>query len=194
MKFSINDVDWSFLRDHAVDGRIIFPATGYLMLAWRRFACLKGQPWNKTPVAFENVRFFRPTLLSEGNEVKFTVRILDGTGDFTISEGNSIAATGRIFSPEEPMFEFQEQLEEEPEDDDEDGDDLKETLNNKDIYKELRIRGYDYGPKFQGLVEARGDGRRGENLFSDQIICNTLSLKLMRFCENLFFIENYINI
>ncbi len=56
MKFSITDADWSFLRDHAIDGRILFPATGYLMLAWRRFAALKGQPWMKTPVAFENVR------------------------------------------------------------------------------------------------------------------------------------------
>jgi fatty acid synthase len=92
--------------------------------------------------------------------VKFTVRILEGTGDFTISEGNSIAATGRVSSPEEGSFEFQEQLEETI-DEEEDEDDLKELLNTKDIYKELRIRGYDYGPKFQGLVEARGDGRRG---------------------------------
>ncbi len=56
MKFSITDTDWSFLRDHAIEGRTLFPATGYLMLAWRRFAALKGQPWMKTPVAFENVR------------------------------------------------------------------------------------------------------------------------------------------
>ncbi|CAG2105802.1 unnamed protein product [Medioppia subpectinata] len=39
---------------------------------------------------------------------------------------------------------------------------MHEILFNKDIYKELRIRGYDYGPKFQGLIEARGDGRRGK--------------------------------
>ncbi len=103
-------------------------------------------------------------MLSEGNEVKFTVRILNGTGDFTISEGNSIAATGRVFSPEDPMFQFQNLLEEELEPEDEDDcEDLKEVLLNKDIYKELRIRGYDYGPKFRGLVEARGDGKRGEN-------------------------------
>lgn len=57
MRFSINDSDWSFLRDHAIDGRVIFPATGYLMLAWRRYAALKGQPWSKHPIAFENVRY-----------------------------------------------------------------------------------------------------------------------------------------
>ncbi|CAG2105236.1 unnamed protein product [Medioppia subpectinata] len=141
-------------------------ATGYLMLAWRRFAAMRCQPWKKTPIVFENVRFFRPTLLSEGNEVKFTVKILDGTGDFTISEGNQIAATGKVYSPEEGMFEFQDQLDEEA-DEEEDEDDLKEILGNKDIYKELRIRGYDYGPKFQGLVEARGDGKRGKAKWTD---------------------------
>jgi len=66
------------------------------------------------------------------------------------------------------MFECQEKLEEDPEEEEDEADDLKETLLNKDIYKELRIRGYDYGPKFQGLVEARGDGKKGnKSSFTD---------------------------
>jgi fatty acid synthase, animal type len=56
MKFSLIEADWSFLRDHAVDGRVIFPATGYLLMVWRRMAALRGQPWTKTPIAFENIR------------------------------------------------------------------------------------------------------------------------------------------
>lgn len=35
------------------------------------------------------------------------------------------------------------------------------NLANKEIYKELRIRGYDYGPSFQGLISASGDGKSG---------------------------------
>lgn len=35
-------------------------------------------------------------------------------------------------------------------------------LTGREIYKELRIRGYDYGSKFQGLVEARSDGAIGK--------------------------------
>src|SRR5262249_30172498 len=91
-KVTLSDPDWNFLKDHAVDGRILFPATGYLYLVWRRLAAMKGQPWRKTPVAFENVRFVRPTLLTNDNTVKFVVRIMEGTGDFTISEGNAVAA------------------------------------------------------------------------------------------------------
>jgi hypothetical protein len=87
---------------------------------------------------------------------------LEGTGDFTISEGNNIASTGRVSIPEDPILEMQDQLDEKEDEDESDDDKMHELLFNKDIYKELRIRGYDYGPKFQGLVEARGDGRRGK--------------------------------
>ena len=174
MKFAFSDFDWMFLKDHCVDGRCLFPATGYIMIVWRRMAAMKGQPWNKTPVVFENVRFHRPTLLSEGSEVKFVIRILEGTGDFTVSEGNQVAATGRVFIPDEnETLELQYKLEEDDDEEDKDipeDDRLHEILENKDIYKELRIRGYDYGPKFQGLVEARGDGRVGKCKWTGQFI------------------------
>lgn len=55
-RFSVHETDWHFLRDHMVEGKAIFPATGYLYLVWRRLANQIGQPWNKTPVHFENVR------------------------------------------------------------------------------------------------------------------------------------------
>ena len=59
---------------------------------------------------------------------------------------------------------MQEQLEDDSDLPKDDENNLNEILQLKDIYKELRIRGYDYGPKFQGLVEARGDGRKGIQL------------------------------
>ena len=89
------------------------------------------------------------------------MRILEGTGDFTISENGNIAATGRIYTPDDQVLELQYQLEE-SDDLEEEQDSNHQYLYTKDIYKELRIRGYDYGPKFQGLIEARGDGRKGK--------------------------------
>ncbi len=32
-------------------------------------------------------------------------------------------------------------------------------LNTADIYKELRLRGYDYGTTFQGILDANNEGR-----------------------------------
>ncbi len=91
-------------------------------------------------------RFYRPTLLSEKNEVKFTIRILEGTGDFTISEGSSIAATGRVYIPDDQILTMQDKLDAPVLNDDNDGEKMNELLTSKEIYKELRIRGYDYGP------------------------------------------------
>ncbi len=34
------------------------------------------------------------------------------------------------------------------------------TLNSNDVYKEYRIRGYDYGPKFRGIQELRIEDSR----------------------------------
>jgi fatty acid synthase, animal type len=94
--------------------------------------------------------------LSEKDEVEFTIRILEDTGDFTITEGSSIACTGKVFIPNDPILEMQDHIDS-PEID----DNNQEILTSKEIYKELRIRGYNYGPNFRGLVEARSDGRRG---------------------------------
>lgn len=56
-KLSLFDSDWRFLRDHCIDKRIVFPATGYLMLVWRAMATKRSQPWFKVPIEFENIRF-----------------------------------------------------------------------------------------------------------------------------------------
>lgn len=55
--------------------------------------------------------------------------------------------------------------------DDEELDDTSQ-VDNKEIYKELRIRGYDYGPIFQGLHSASGDGSSGLANFFPKIFLN----------------------
>lgn len=55
-RISVLESDWRFLKDHCIDGRAVFPATGYLMLVWRAMATKVGQPWHKVPVHFENIR------------------------------------------------------------------------------------------------------------------------------------------
>ena len=57
----------SYLIGHAIDGRVLFPATGYLVLAWKTLAKMKGHVYEEMPVKFENVNIFRATILpSEG--------------------------------------------------------------------------------------------------------------------------------
>ncbi|KAF7488070.1 Fatty acid synthase [Sarcoptes scabiei] len=164
VKISVHETDWHFLRDHAIEGKALFPATGYLYLVWRRVANLIGQPWNKTPVRFENVRFLRPTLVSESSDIKFTIRLLQGNGEFIVFESNNVVCTGRAFVMEnEDGLEIQDSIDVAVEEDRKQRDSSEfDYLVTREIYKELRIRGYDYGPKFQGLVEARSDGCIGK--------------------------------
>lgn len=74
-----------------------------------------------------------------------------GSGQFEICENDSVVASGRISllsesgtSDEEcpaPVV-----------------DNGPLPLNSDDVYKELRLRGYDYGPTFRGILSADGTG------------------------------------
>lgn len=164
VKISVHETDWHFIRDHAVEGKALFPATGYLYLVWRRVANSIGQPWSKTPVHFENVRFHRPTLVSESSDIKFTIRLLQGSGEFLVFEANNLVCTGKATVMEnDDGLEVQDTIEPAIEEDYKQRHSSEfDYLSTREIYKELRIRGYDYGPKFQGLTEARSDGAIGK--------------------------------
>ncbi|KAI2797161.1 hypothetical protein BLOT_011139 [Blomia tropicalis] len=165
---SLMDSDWRFLRHHSIDGRIVFPATGYLMVAWRAMATKRGQPWTKVPIQFENVRICRPTLLNEKSVIKFNVQIIEKTGDFVVNDGNSLVCMGKISIPEmgDDFLQYQKELDIEIDS----TDSNRICFDNHDIYKELRIRGYDYGSTFQGLIEADGDGSNGTVQWTGQWI------------------------
>ncbi|KAH9507034.1 hypothetical protein DERF_011738 [Dermatophagoides farinae] len=164
VKISVHETDWHFLRDHAVEGKALFPATGYLYLVWRRVANHIGQPWSKTPVHFENVRFHRPTLVSETSDIKFTIRLLQGSGEFLVFEANNLVCTGKAtVMDNDNGLEVQDTIEPAIEEDYKQRHSSEfDYLSTREIYKELRIRGYDYGTKFQGLTEARSDGAIGK--------------------------------
>lgn len=79
-----------------------------------------------------------------------------------VNEGATLVCSGKIIVPDsyEKFLEFQDDL-----NDQEvvnwklEGEQL--VLNNKEVYKELRVRGYDYGSSFQGLMKANDDGSKG---------------------------------
>jgi len=83
--------------------------------------------------------------------VNFLINIFEGTGNFEICEGGSVAVTGRIYVPDDIET---EQLElPEPY-----VDENNLPLKSVDIYKDLGLRGYDYKGVFRGVNEADNKG------------------------------------
>lgn len=67
---SAPDSEDAYLTGHVIDGRVLFPATGYLVLAWRQLARMNGQSYQQTPVCFDDVHIQRATILpSSGKSV-----------------------------------------------------------------------------------------------------------------------------
>jgi len=60
---SAADSEDAYLTGHVIDGRVLFPATGYLVLAWRQFARMNSQAYQQVPVTFEDIRIHRATIL-----------------------------------------------------------------------------------------------------------------------------------
>lgn len=55
----------TYLLDHVIDGRVLYPFTGHMVLAWRTLCKLKGLDYTKTPVVFENINVFSATILTK---------------------------------------------------------------------------------------------------------------------------------
>ena len=63
VNISSPDSEDAYLSDHVIDGRVLFPATGYLVLVWRQLARMNGQTYQQTPVRFDDVHIHRATIL-----------------------------------------------------------------------------------------------------------------------------------
>lgn len=134
----------AFLLDHVIDGRVLYPFTGYMVLAWKTLCKIKGVDFLKTPVILENINVYSATILTK--PIRLDVVITPGHGDFEILDGEQLAASGRITIPDEGRPFYYADL------------DAIQTskiaerieLDTEDAYKEFLLRGYEYGPAFRG--------------------------------------------
>lgn len=131
-----------------------------MTLAWRAFAKTKNSTFEKTPVVLEDVVFHRPTILQKDGAVKFGINFFDGSGRFELCESGALTVSGKIYVPEDiELATLQlEDLEE---------DKSGLPMNMSDVYKELRLRGYDYTHKFRGIVESDSKAVTGKLNWED---------------------------
>ncbi|XP_070493817.1 fatty acid synthase-like [Chironomus tepperi] len=157
---SLGELEYEFIKGHCIDGRCIFPATGYLFLAWETLAMMKGLLYFDISVEFEDVKFLRATSMSNETDIEFTIVVHPGTGRFEISEGTSSLVTGVITEVDNPRMKDIKKSDVSP----------KSLLASRDFYKELRLRGYHYNDLFRSVVEGSFDGKYGKILWDSNWI------------------------
>lgn len=91
--------------------------------------------------------------MTKGQPVEFNIMVHTGTGRFEITENSTAVVTGKITAVEKmaPLTDLGP---------------LPNTdfpiMQERDFYKELRLRGYHYSGAFRSVVEARADGLSGK--------------------------------
>ena len=79
------------------------------------------------------------------------MNVLDSSGKFEILQNNSLLATGLVYREKNITFkELSPEVKKES---------SSIFVPGSDIYNELRIYGYEYGPAFRRLVEISLDGK-----------------------------------
>ncbi|XP_046963777.1 fatty acid synthase-like [Vanessa cardui] len=156
VKMSLNDENYDYMVGHVIDGRNLYPATGYLLMVWENLAMMMGELFTEVSVVFENVRFQRATNIPKNGKLEFIVMIQRGSGQFEVVESGASIVTGRIYAEKNVGQEYCS-IPVEPES----AEANDNHLLTKDFYKELRLRGYQYSGLFRGVLGCNVEGTRG---------------------------------
>ena len=72
----------AYLLDHCIDGRVLYPFTGHMVLAWKTLCKLKGVDFQKTPVVLENINVYSATILTKPS--KFIRKLFAFSASFVV--------------------------------------------------------------------------------------------------------------
>jgi malonyl CoA-acyl carrier protein transacylase len=137
--------------NHKIEGRVVYPTSGYLWMVWKSLAKMQGlTKVEQLPIKFEEVEFHRPTIMIvRGTPVKkiftFEVKIVPTTGLFEIIEDGLMIVSGRVSIPKCSINQTIVPL-------------MTpvgfELLRREEIYNELKIKGIEYEEEFKPLIKA----------------------------------------
>ena len=151
---------FQYLRDHQVDGEIVFPATGHLELAW----AVASEQFRHESFFLENLHFDSPLILPDNSRHPLEVRleIVSGEGDYRLCSRPADApsetpwskhSSGRINTVHDrfekstvSLADLQAQFRD------------AEPQSAEQFYENLRAAGLVYGENFRCIQQLRNHG------------------------------------
>uniref|UniRef100_A0A2H8TY64 Fatty acid synthase n=1 Tax=Melanaphis sacchari TaxID=742174 RepID=A0A2H8TY64_9HEMI len=151
LKVDVNSNKFSFLKNNTIDDLSVLPYAGYLTLVWQGFAEMLHKEQNELPVVFKNVEFLNKTVIPEEGVVQFVLNVLT-SGEFELKQSGTIVASGQISTSATIEKELMKLIT--PKN--------KKSqylpLDSSDVYKELRLKGYNYKGPFKGIQKVDDTG------------------------------------
>lgn len=99
--FNFKDADVAYMVGHVIDGRILFPATGYLTIIWESLSLMTGVLLSDMKVVFEDVKFHRATNIRLDSGLQLITTIQKSTGLFEVSNfGLDQNSSKKLFKPD----------------------------------------------------------------------------------------------
>lgn len=152
-------------------------------MVWEVFALTEAMISEQMKVVLENCRFIRASTIPKEGDLQLTVMIQSGTGNFEVIEGDVPVVKGNIRKVEDDDSEMQYHK-------------LNIEKNNskmttKDIYKELRIRGYNYTGAFRAIEECNVSVTDGLIKWEDNwisFIDNMFQMKILQIDTRLLYV------
>ncbi|KYN02883.1 PREDICTED: fatty acid synthase-like [Cyphomyrmex costatus] len=173
----LEDENYEYMSGHIIDERNFLPATSYLGLVWQTIGMMKGVMHTTIPIVFQNVKFIRATHLSKNNAVELHI-VIQTDGKFEITEGGSVVVTGTVYDTSNPEQEMV------PIDLLSENNDEEEHMSARDIYKILKLHGYQYRGLFRGLKSASVSGSKGHIIWKNNwelFMDNMLQMQIIRY-------------
>ncbi|KAK4878179.1 hypothetical protein RN001_010685 [Aquatica leii] len=171
---------WKFLKGHVVDGRTLFPGSGYLFIVWNCYLKTNRLLLDETKVLFEDIKFYRLMVLSKQKPLTLTVNLLKMQNKFEVNNGNDCIVTGKIRALTND-FEFTS-FTPKPK--------PQKTMSTKEFYKKLTLHGYNYKDEFCCVQNASLDGTMGSLKWYNWItfLDNVLHFTLLNKQQNYLYI------
>lgn len=185
----ITDERYKFLTDCVIDEIPTFPISGYICLLWEAVAKLQVSSIAYVPVVIENFQLLRKCTLTRDKSLKFTINILENSGECEIKESGIPVARANIKIVNAVENEFSD-----PHKTNSEYDNFL-PLKPADFYLDLYQKGYMYKKQFRAVKYSDNKGEHGIIKWANNwmiYIEAMLQMHLIRLNKQKLFSINYI--